>query len=282
MFFFISLKISKQESSTVYLWWQTGNEKAEAECQLSSQCSDTALNTISWDMYDILRLVSSCLRKRIWGDLLMIPLGVVFSFLFCHYTKLHVLDLNICMSLSIEYGYAEIKSRVQKSWTEGIKWMWHFVYSNFNDDNANVKSECQRTPRSLGEYQRWCAQMTKTFGPRVFGWLCKQMVHFTTASRQDNHEGHLQSQLFSTNLNHNTYSKSGAYFHKAIYRTKIISLTLVHFAKTALMWRKYESVKCFQFSDVPTEREIQPQKLNTLQLNRTFQLLFAHYFSFKP
>lgn len=49
---FFSLKISKQESSTVYLWWQRGNEKAEAECQLSSQYSliHVVLNTISWDI----------------------------------------------------------------------------------------------------------------------------------------------------------------------------------------------------------------------------------------
>ena len=40
-FFFISWEISKQESGTVYPRWQRGNEKGEAECQLSSQCSLT-------------------------------------------------------------------------------------------------------------------------------------------------------------------------------------------------------------------------------------------------
>lgn len=42
------------------------------------------LNTISSDMHDILKHVSSCLRKRIWADLQTIPLRVLFSFLLCH------------------------------------------------------------------------------------------------------------------------------------------------------------------------------------------------------
>lgn len=60
--------------------------------KLSVSSPPTALNAISWDMHDILKRVSSCSRKRIWGDLQTIPLRVSFSHT---KTKLDSWGLNI-------------------------------------------------------------------------------------------------------------------------------------------------------------------------------------------
>ncbi len=62
--------------------------------------------------------------------------------------------------------------------------------------------------------------MTKSFGPRVLVDFVNRWYVLQQPAGRTTIKGILQSQLFSTVLKNNTYSKSGAYCHKAINSTE--------------------------------------------------------------
>lgn len=212
-FFFISAGRYQNKNPAQYIsGGRGGNEKGRRWVSaLLPVFWHIVVNTISWDMHDILRHVSSCLKKKdLGGDLQMIPFRVLFSFLFCRGTKPDILDSNICMSLSMS-SYSACSQyhtcgNKKKAWSLNVLSERKLsesdilIDSNSSNHNANVRRECERTPGVswwILTPLRFISRCTNdnVFWSQSFGWLCKQMVRFTTASRQGNCQGHFTKSI---------------------------------------------------------------------------------------